>query len=189
MTDPVVFQAAPEAPEAQQQQPAAPAATSLEESLMGLDEQTRNHVLSEIRVARNEARNLRERVKEAEPILAQWHALEQASKTEFEQVQEDLERTKRDAEKARAEAIRYKVAATHGIPADDFDLLGSGTEEEIAARAQRLAAYRAAAEQAQQPVAPTAPQRRPVEQLRPGATPADAESEQDVLYASLFGKQ
>lgn len=121
--------------------------------------------------------------------LADWDALEQASKTEFERVQEDLQRTRRDAEAARAEAIRYKVAATHGIPADDFDLLGSGTEEEIAARAQRLAAYRAAAEQAQQPVTPTAPQRRPVEQLRPGATPADAESEQDVLYASLFGKQ
>ncbi|NUR24984.1 MAG: hypothetical protein HOV83_03900, partial [Catenulispora sp.] len=73
----------------------------------------------------------------------------------------------------------------HGIPADHFDLLGSGTEEEITARAEKLASLIAAQHQ---PPAPAAPQRRPVEQLRPGATPSGAESEDDVLFAQLFGK-
>jgi peptidoglycan hydrolase CwlO-like protein len=124
---------------------------------------------------------------EQQQKLADWDALEQASKTEFERMQEDLGRTKRDAESARAEAVRFKAAATHGIPADHFDLLGSGTEDEITARAEKLAALLAAQAQAATPP-PSAPQRRPVEQMRPGATPGDAESEQDVLYAQLFGK-
>jgi predicted DNA binding CopG/RHH family protein len=121
---------------------------------------------------------------EQQQKLADWDALEQASKTEFERMQEDLGRTKRDAESARAEAVRYKAAATHGIPADHFDLLGSGTEDEITARAEKLAALLAA--QTQPPVS-TPPTRRPVEQMRPGATPGDAESEDDVLFAQLFG--
>ena len=123
---------------------------------------------------------------EQQQQLDEYNRLVEASKTEAQRQQEAIEAAKRQAETATAEMIRYKVAATHGIPADHFDLLGSGSEEEIAARAQKLSALLAA--QQQSTTTPPPPQRRPVEQLRPGATPAGAESEQDVIYAQLFGK-
>jgi len=117
--------------------------------------------------------------------LAEYNRLVEASKTEAQRQQEAVEKASRDAETARAEATRYKVAATHGIPADHFDLLGSGTEEEISARAEKIATL--LAKQAEATQAPTTLPKRPVEQLRPGATPGEAESEDDVLYSKLFG--
>lgn len=117
--------------------------------------------------------------------LSEYNSLVEASKTEAQRQAEAVETAKREAESARAEAIRYKAAATHGISAEHFDLLGSGTEEEITARAAKISAL-LAAQATTPPVTP--PTTRPVEHLRPGATPGDAESEDDVLYAQLFGK-
>ena len=122
---------------------------------------------------------------EARQQLEEYNRLVEASKSEAQRQQEALAAAQREAETARSEAIRYKVAATHGLNADHFDLLGSGTEEEISARAEKIAALIAAQAQAQQ--TPTPLQTRPVEQLRPGATPGEAESAEDVLYKQLFG--
>jgi hypothetical protein len=116
--------------------------------------------------------------------LDEYNRLVEASKSEAQRQQEALEAANREAETARAEAIRYRAAATHGLSAEHFDLLGSGTEEEVSARAEKIAALLAA--QAG-PAPATAPQTRPVEQLRPGATPGEAESADDVLYKQLFG--
>ena len=124
------------------------------------------------------------RLSELKPKAEQFDRLEEASKSEAQRLAEAAESAKRDAESARAEAIRYKAAATHGISVDHFDLLGSGTEEEISARAEKIAALLAA--QAG-PAAATKPPTRPVEHMRPGATPGEAESEDDVLYSKLFG--
>ena len=122
---------------------------------------------------------------EQQQQLDEYNRLVEASKSEAQRQQEAIEAAKREAETARAEAIRYKAAAAHGIGADHFDLLGSGTEEEISARAEKIAALLAQQAQAQQPSTPL--QTRPVEQLRPGATPGEAESAEDVLYKQLFG--
>lgn len=116
--------------------------------------------------------------------LDEYNRLVEASKSEAQRQQEAIEAAKHEAETARAEAIRYKAAAAHGIGAEHFELLGSGTEEEISARAEKIAALLAA--QAG-PAPATAPQTRPVEQMRPGATPGEAESADDVLYKQLFG--
>lgn len=140
--------------------------------------------------------SLREREKELSkrPVLTteqqqqldEYNRLVEASKSEAERQREALTAAEREAETARAEAIRYRVAATHGVPADHFDLLGSGSEEEIEARAQKIAQLLAVKAQEQaQPGSP--PPTRPVEQLRPGATPGEAESPDDVLYKQLFG--
>jgi len=81
---------APEAPAAAA--PAEPAATpakrSLEDLLGSLDEDARGVVLGEVSKARNEAKNLRDRLKEAEPRLSEYDKLVEASKTDLERAQE-----------------------------------------------------------------------------------------------------
>jgi hypothetical protein len=136
--------------------------------------------------ANKEAANYRTQVAELRPKAEQFSALEEASKSELQRVAETAEKAKRDAENAQAEAIRYKAAATHGISAEFFDLLGSGTEDEITARAEKIAAL-ATAQAAATQAAAGPPVTRPVEQMRPGATPAEAASEDDLILAKLFG--
>lgn len=119
--------------------------------------------------------------------LTEYNQLVEASKSEAQRQQEALTAAQRAAETARSEADRYRAAATYGITADHFDLLGSGSYEEIAARAEKLSGLLRKDEIPAPPTLPSAPQRRPVEQLRPGATPSGAESESDRVYAALFG--
>lgn len=83
------------------------------------------------------------RIAELEPKATQFDALEQASKTDLERFQEKLAETQREAEAARSDAIRFRVASEFSITPEDVDLLGSGTEEEIRGRAQRIAAMKA----------------------------------------------
>jgi hypothetical protein len=73
-----------------------------------------------------------------------------------------------------AEMARLRIAMRHGIPEEDFDLLGSGDEETLNARAERLAAKNlAVAAQLAATQQPASPNRRPTEDLKPGATPVD----------------
>jgi hypothetical protein len=135
--------------------------------------------------ANREAAQFRTQLRELEPVAAKARELEEAQKTEQQRQADALTAAQEAASKAQSEAVRYRVAAEHGISKDDFDLLGSGTEEEITARAVRIAERNAqiAALQGK----PTAPgSERPVEQLRPGATPGEPKTEDDVLYAQLF---
>lgn len=134
MTDPVVDPA--QNPAADPPKPAAK--PSLEDSLASLDEQTRAFVLGEVHTARNEAKNLRDRVKEAEPILQQWKALEEASKTETQRAQEEATRWQTEAQTWRTRAVSSRVetlaAADFADPSDALtvikpeDYLGAGGE-------------------------------------------------------------
>lgn len=128
-------------------------------------------------------------VQELRPKADQFTALEQASMSEQQRLAEAAAAAQTALATAQADAIRYKAAATHGIPAEHFDLLGTGSEEQITANAQKVAGLLAAqAAAAATPAAqPVTPGRLPVEQMRGGATPAGTESEDDVTYASLFG--
>lgn len=130
--------------------------------------------------ANREAANYRTKVRELEPRAQLADRLEEASKTEAQRLTERAEAAQRDLEQARAEAVRYRLAAQHGINAEeDLDLLGTGTEEQLTARAERIAAKNAAALAAQlQPPAP----RRSGEALRPGATPSDGRPSEDEEY-------
>jgi hypothetical protein len=74
------------------------------------------------------------------------------------------------------------VAKTHGIGEEYYDLLGSGTREELEFRAARLAALHGSAA----PVEPKAPpSNRPVESLRPGASPQPPQAE-DNSYPAMW---
>lgn len=123
--------------------------------------------------------------------LADYQALVEASKTEAQRQADAVTAANAQAAQASADATRYKVAALHGISKpEDLDLLGSGTEEEVTARAQRIAALNAAAVTgAPVPPVPGAPITRPIEQLRPGATPAGTPTDDDAVYTALFGPQ
>ncbi|MEU3613522.1 hypothetical protein ABZ725_14560 [Streptomyces sp. NPDC006872] len=105
---------------------------------------------------------------------AQKHAeFEDAQKSELQRANERAASVEQQLADVRSTNARLMAAATHGIPPDLIDLLGSGTAEEINARAEVLAERLKAAAPAP---APTANQ-RPVESLTPGAAPASTSGE------------
>ena len=146
--------------------------------------------------ANKEAAGYRTKVRELEPLAQEAQQLKEAQQTEAERVAARASAAERERDEAKAEGLRYKAAATHGIGEDYFDLLGSGNADEIGERAQKVGALlQVQSENAQlraeiealragKPAPTTA---RPIESLRPGATPEHTQSEDDVLYTSLFG--
>lgn len=94
---------------AQEPAAAAPAPAegkkSLEDLLTGLDEDARKVVLGEVSKARSEAKNLRDRLKEAEPKVAEYDRLAQASQSDVERATE-----RASAAEARAAAASQRVA-------------------------------------------------------------------------------
>lgn len=119
--------------------------------------------------------------------------LEQAQQTEAERIAARATAAERERDDARAEGLRYKAAATHGISEDYFDLLGTGDSETISGRAERVggllkenATLRAEVEalRAGKPAPTTG---RPVEALKPGATPENAKTEDDLIYERIYG--
>lgn len=140
-----------------------------------------------IQKANAEAAQLRQRVMspEQEKQLAEYQSLVEASKTEQQRQMEALEAASRERDQYRNEALRFRVAAEHGITKEDIGLLGMGDEEQLKANAARIAELRAAAAAAGATPPPT-PQ-RPTEQLRPGATPAEQLDEDEALYQQIYG--
>jgi len=64
---------------------------------------------------------------------------EDAALTEEERRQEALAAATRERDAATLEAARLRAAIEHGLSADDLDLIGGSTPEEIAERAKKLA--------------------------------------------------
>jgi hypothetical protein len=73
---------------------------------------------------------------------AKLDKIEKANQSEAERLAEEVSTAKAEAESARAELLRYRVATEHGITdADDISLFLTGTDEEtLTKQAQRLAA-------------------------------------------------
>ncbi|MEW1705961.1 hypothetical protein AB0230_01860 [Microbacterium sp. NPDC089190] len=145
---------------------------------------------------KQKAREQEARAKSNAEAAKRLQEFEDAQKTESQRLADAAAAAKREADEARAEAVRYRVAATHGVGEDYFDLLGSGDEEKVTARAERLAPLLAAASELAQVKAeleslragkPAPSQIRPVTALKPGATPDGNASEGDLIYSSLFG--
>jgi hypothetical protein len=130
------------------------------------------------------ARKHEERAKENAEAAKKVQQLEDAQKSEQQRLEERAAAAERERDKATADALRYRVAAQHGISGDDVDLLeGVADPDLLEARAKRIAELRKAAEKT--PAQPTPS--RPKENLRPGATPNDQKSEDDLVYEQLFG--
>jgi hypothetical protein len=92
---------------------------------------------------------------------------EEANKTELQREREAREAIQRERDELQIGYTRLELAAIHNIPPDDIDLIGSGSREDMEARAARLGALHAA----NTTKTPAPPSDRPVERLRPGAAP------------------
>lgn len=94
---------------------------------------------------------------------------EDTQKSELQRANERAQTVEQQLADERAQNARLLAAATHNIPPELIELLGSGTAEEIGARAEVLAERLKAAAPA-----PTPASARPVESLTPGAAPASS---------------
>lgn len=94
---------------------------------------------------------------------------EDTQKSELQRATERAQGFEQQLADLRATNARLMAAATHNIPPDLIDLLGSGSDEEINARAEALAERLKATAPASAPTS-----QRPVESLTPGAAPASA---------------
>ncbi|WP_418345264.1 hypothetical protein [Rhodococcus pyridinivorans] len=121
--------------------------------------------LKELEKVRREAANYRTKVRELEPLAQAAREAEDAKKTELERYQEQNQQLLERLEAAERQAL----VATHQIPEAYQSLVTGSTPEERAASAQLIGEL---VKQTQQPAPATAPpSNRPVEGLRPGASP------------------
>lgn len=165
MSEQVTETPAPDAPEAQEQpQDPTQQADAPESPEDAEQEQTWDpeRAREKIRKINSENRALRERATKAEEQAATLPELQQQTTA------------------LGSENLRLKVGYELGLPFNLAVRLQGSTREEMVADAESLVALVSPAKPA-----PTAG--RPVESLRPGATPENTQSEDDVLYNSLFG--
>jgi hypothetical protein len=88
--------------------------------------------------ANAEAAKYRTRVRELEPKASEYDKLAEAQKTEQQKAAEARQAAETRAVQAEQEATRLRVALTKGLPADLATRLVGGTEDELAADADRL---------------------------------------------------
>lgn len=153
--------------------------TTLEES----EKFDAERAMAKIRKANDEAKGLRSRVKELEAYESKVREIEEAKKSDEQRIQERAEQAERDAQAARNELLVERIARRHRLDDDDMDLLGTGTEEQLEARAKKIAAKNQAAAGASA-IAP--PSDKPVQQLRPGATGAEKDIAPPDAYPSSW---
>lgn len=87
-----------------------------------------------------EARKWEGRAKENSKAAERLTELEEANKSELQKVIDRAEAAEKKIATAQAEALRLTVAARHGITGDALDLLHGSDEDELEAKATKLAA-------------------------------------------------
>lgn len=119
---------------------------------------------------------------------AEFDKAQDAAKTAEQRAAEQAQRAQNEARIAAERADRAELGVEHGIGRDHLDLLGGGTREEMAARAQRLAPLLNAVREVEQLRAEVAALRegrpapataRPVASLQPGAAPVVVTTDDD----------
>ena len=78
-------------------------------------------------------------VKAYEATRTELKSLKDAEKTDLQRAQDDLAAETTRADGLQTELHQLRAALNHGLDLEDVDLLGTGTAEEIEARAKRLA--------------------------------------------------
>jgi uncharacterized membrane protein len=175
-------QAQPEAaPEAQPDKPTEPEQTELpiepteEESPEDLPA-----VKEKIRKLNSEAKKLRERLKEQEPLVAAAQEAERAKMTELDRERADNQALKDQLAQRDTELLLTRYL----IPNEYVEFIGEGSFEEKEARAKKVGEMvRSKNEPQERP-----PTDRPVESLKPGASPSTPPRE-DHSYPAGWGFQ
>lgn len=128
------------------------------------------------RALASERKARRDAEKSAADLRARLQQFEDANKSELQKAQDDAKRYQEELTTTRVANARLMAAAAHNLPPDLIDLLGTGTDEEIEARAKLLASkLPAKPAEAASPKAPAST--RPLESLTPGAKPATQQPE------------
>jgi hypothetical protein len=129
------------------------------------------------------AREQEKRAKAGNAAVKKLQDMEDAQKSELQRAQEAATRAQMDAREAQAQSHRLLAAAGHNLGPEFIDFLGSGTEDEIGARAETLsnAITEAVNAKVQEMTGSNGlpgirgngfPRgNRPIESLRPGGTP------------------
>jgi len=109
--------------------------------------------------------------------------VEESQKTEQQKLTDRATAAEQQLADVQAANARLMAAATHNIPPELIEFLGSGSEEDINARAETLAERLKA-------TAPAPPvNKRPVESLTPGAAPSSAKpADPDAWIRNLAGR-
>lgn len=132
-----------------------------------------------LRKVNREAQNLRTRLHESEPLIAEATAAREAQKTEAQRATERANALEAELATARLEAERNALAAQHNIPPTHFKYIVGGSQEERAESAQGIADMLRAAAAPQITPPPT---NRPNAVLRPGASPATQDNSPPTAY-------
>ena len=121
----------------------------------------------------------RDAERERNALADRIKSIEDAGKSELERATERAATADRRAADAESEALRYRIAARHGISdAADLDLLGFGDESTLTARAEHLAALRKPS------AAGAKPGGQPVESLQQGSGKPDPSEDLDARIAA-----
>lgn len=132
----------------------------------------------------SEAKSLRDRLKELEPLAKQAQEAADARKTADERAAERISAAEARAIEAEQRALRLEVAAEQGLtPQQARRLVGTTREELEADAADLLASFPAAPAQEATPV-----NGRPKERLRPGAVAETLALNGDPLEQALRQK-
>lgn len=134
----------------------------------------------EITKLRREAAKYRTQLREAEPKLTEYQKWLDSQKSEQERLAERLAQVERERDEARLGHARVMAAAAHNIPPELIGRIAGSTPEEIEEAAEELAKVldRLVAERAS--TSGRSASTRPVESLRPGATPATTDQQIDM---------
>ncbi|MBF6315040.1 hypothetical protein [Nocardia farcinica] len=155
---------------------ASPTATDPAGSPAAGEPKTLEDYQAMVRKLRDENASWRTKMRDAEPILRAHAEAEEAAKTDLQRATDQLTA----AQQTIADLTREAVAAKYGVPEEDYDFLGSGTREEMEAKAARYQARFAASSIPTPP-----PTDRPVEGLRPGASPTPP-AQPDTSYPAAW---
>lgn len=82
------------------------------------------------------ARKNERRARENTAAARELATLKQQGMTDLEKAQTERDEAKRERDEARADHSRVMAAATHDLPVELIDYLGSGTDDEIGERAE-----------------------------------------------------
>ena len=119
---------------------------------------------------KRQARENEARAKANADAAKRHKEIEDRDLSELQKAQRDREEALNRLQEVEREAVRNRVALTKGLPADIAATLSGSNEEELAAHADRLLAWRSN-------VPPTTPRPDPGQGPRPTTPEAEAESE------------
>lgn len=98
-------------------------------------------VKAKLEKANREARNLRNRLKELEPLAKKAQELEDAQKSEVQKLNDKLTATELELTEHRVAAIRRDAAASAGLPAAMAKFITAADEDAALEQAKELATH------------------------------------------------